>query len=178
MFRNNRNQRTKNGSFIAEAPLALWILFMLFTFPFIDMATVLLRYTFVSAAARDGALAAAQSKTYLANASGTDLSAVNSSTAAANTTASAFGEITVTSVQTLILATNISSHQVTQYTSPLAQPADTGNYLYELETIVQAQINPLINTGSTLLSVPGLTSPVPVTVASRQYCEYPQGLNN
>jgi hypothetical protein len=171
------SKRKSTGSLVAELPFALWMLLMLFTVPFIDMATVLLRYTFIVTAARDGVHAAANAKTYFANASGTDLSAVNIASQTVATDAAAFSEISVISVKTYILATNITTHQVTQYTSPLVQPADTGTYLYQLETVVNGQVNPFLQS-PILPNIPGLTAPVPVTVASREYCENPQGLSN
>ena len=178
--RRRINRKAAQGSFIAELPIALWILFFIFTFPFLDMATVLLRYTFIVAATRDGVHAAAQSKTFLTNASPTDLSATNSAPIAVNNTASAFTEVTVNSVKTVILATNITNHQLTQYNTMLVQPADSTTFLYEIETIVTGQINPLINmsTDGPWPQVPGITSPVAVTVSAREYCEYPQGLND
>ena len=173
-----RHNRHKGAAFIAELPFALWILFFLFFLPLLDMATVCLRYCFVVAAVRDGVHAAAQSKTFLTNASPTSLSAINVAPAAVAATASGFSEITVNSVQTYILATNVASLQVSQYSQPLAQPADTTVSLYQIETIVKGQINPLITMSTGLLpGVPGLTASVPVTVAAREYCEYPQGLN-
>lgn len=171
----NRNQR---GSFIAELPFTLWILFFLLTFPMLDLATVLLRYTFLVSAARDGVHAAARSKTYLTNTSATEYSAVNAAPTAVKLTASCFSDVQVNSVSTHILVTNITSHIVADYTTPLQQPADTGSNLYELETIVQGQVNPLLNLGTGYFpAIPGLTVPIPATVAAREYCEYPQGLN-
>lgn len=178
MKKNASKMRNQKASFIAEAPFALWALFFLFTFPFLDMATVLLRYTFIVAAARDGVHAAAQSKTFLTNASSTQVSAVNSAPAAVTQTASAFTEVQVNTVTTYILATNITNLQVSQYSAPLLQPADTTTYLYEIETVVQGTISPLIDmSGGALPAIPGLTTGVPVTVAAREYCEFPQGLN-
>lgn len=178
MLKSSKTCRRSRGSFIAEAPFAIWILLILFTFPFLDLATVLLRYTFIVSATRDGVHAAAQSKTFFSNASASSLSAVNNAPAAVARTAALFNEIQVNSVQARILATNINNQQVSIYTIPLAQPADETNYLYEIETIVQANVNPLINMNIGILpSIPGLTSPVPVTVSAREYCEYPQGLN-
>jgi hypothetical protein len=91
--------RKSRGSFIAELPLALWLLFLVFMVPFLDMATVLLRYTFIVSATRDGVHAAAKSKTYLTNASASDTSAVNSAPAAVALTASCFSEIQINNVQ-------------------------------------------------------------------------------
>lgn len=178
MIQTRYVKRKARASFIAEGPLALWILFFLMTFPFLDLATVLLRYTFLVSAVRDGVHAAAHAKTFLINPSPTNLSAVNTAPLAVSQTASAFSEIQVTSVQTRILATNIASKQLTVYTSPLTQAADDASNLYEIEIVVQGAINPLINLNIGILpAIPGLTASVPVTLAAREFCEYPQGLN-
>lgn len=178
MSRMQQPLRLKTGSFIAEAPLALWVLFFIFTFPLLDMACVLLRYTFVVSATRDGVHAAAHSKTFFTNASARDSSAVNAASSAVALTASSFSEIQINNVSTQILVTDISTQQVSQSSLPLQQPADTDSNLYELQTVVQANINPLINMNIGILPViPGLTAAMPVTVAAREYCEYPQGLN-
>jgi len=178
MRNRSKTCRNSQGSFIAEAPFAIWILLFLFTLPFLDLATVLLRYTFVVSATRDGAHAAAQSKTFFTNASSSSLSAINNAPAAVARTAALFNEIQVNSVQARILATNINTQQVSIYTIPLTQPADETTFLYEIETIVQGNINPLVNMNIGILpTIPGLTAPVPVTVSAREYCEYPQGLN-
>ncbi|MBX9686733.1 MAG: hypothetical protein K2X27_08525 [Candidatus Obscuribacterales bacterium] len=179
MKKHCRAKRSARGSFIAETPLALWMLLILFTFPFLDMATILLRYTFFVAAVRDGVHTAAHSKTFLTNASASELSAVNAAPLAVAQTASAFTEIKVSNVQTSIIATNISSLKSTAYNQPLQQAADTGVYLYEIQTVVQGTISPLVNMNIGVLpGIPGLTKAVPVTVAAREYCEYPQGLDN
>ncbi|MBX9721082.1 MAG: hypothetical protein K2X81_06795 [Candidatus Obscuribacterales bacterium] len=170
--------RQKRGSIIAEFPIALWILFFCFTYPFLDMCTILLRYTFFVAAVRDGVHDAAQSKTFLVNNSASDLSATNNAKAGVALTAGAFREIQVNSVTTSILATNITTLALTKYTAPLATPADPSTYLYELQSTVSGFIYPLITLRAGLLPpVPGLTAPIRVTVTGREFCEYPQGLN-
>jgi hypothetical protein len=43
---------------------------------------------------------------------------------------------------------------------------------------VKGQVSPLMDLNIGILPpIPGLTAAVPVTVAAREYCEYPQGLN-
>lgn len=175
-----KTRRNKKGSFIAEAPLALWVLFFMFTFPFLDFATVMLRYTFVVSALRDGVHAAAHAKTFSTNISSTNLSAINAASAAVNATATAFREIAVSKIKTRILQTNITTKVLTvySYNTALTVAADDSVNLYEIETTVTGSINPLIKVNTGIFpGVPGLTKPVPVTISAREYCEYPQGLN-
>lgn len=180
MNRQKNTIRKNRGSFIAEAPFALWALFFLFTFPFLDMATILLRYTFFVSATRDGVHAASHAKTFVSGGTSAYPSATTAAPAAVNLTASSFREITISTVRTRILRTNIATQVVTiyGYNQALTTPADDSTYLYEVETTVTGLINPLINMNIGILgTIPGLTSGVPVTVSAREFCEFPQGLN-
>lgn len=175
---NFSRQRNKNGSFIAEAPVALWVLFFFLTIPFIDMSTIMLRYTFFVMAARDGVHEAARAKTFSTNASSSQLSARNTATSQVNATARNFSEIAISNVTTRILETDITRRTITIHVNRLNVPADTSAYLYELETIVTGSINPLLTFNPGFLPrIPGITTAVPVVVSAREYCEYPQGLN-
>ena len=180
MNRRKKKVRKNHGSFIAEAPFALWALFFLFTFPFLDMATVLLRYTFFVSATRDGVHAASHAKTFVNGGTAAYPAATTAATTAVNTTASAFREITISNVRTRILRTNIATQTLTVYgyNQALTTAADDSAYLYEVETTVTGLINPLINMNIGIFgNIPGVTSGVPVSVSAREYCEYPQGLN-
>ncbi len=178
MNAGKQSKRNEKGSFMVEVPLALWMLFVLFTFPLLDLATVLLRYTFIVAAARDGVHAAAQSKTFQFSTSPTQQSAMANAQLATALTAAAFSEISVTNVKTQILATDINTLKVTTYNQALATPADQTTNLYEIQTTVTGSIDPLLTIAIGVFdNVPGLSLPVPVTVTAREYCEYPQGLN-
>ena len=170
-------KRNCHGSFIVETPAALWVLFVLFTIPMIDLATVLLRYTFVVAAAHDASHSAGKAMSYMSDISAQEASAIHLADAAARATAAAFAEVTVDSVATRILITNLTTRAVTTRTTPLTTPADTGVNLYEYETTVTGRINPLIafNAGP-FAGIPGLSAPVNVQVTSRQFCENTQGL--
>lgn len=179
-MKSPKNQaRHASAALTAELPLALWILFFLFTFPMIDMATMLLRYSFMVAATRDGAHAAGQARTFWTDSAPGQLSAKNAAASAVAATAAAFTEVSVSSVQAQIVSTSLTSSQVTRYSQPLGQPADTTNNLYEVEIVVKGQISPIIPMSSTTWFpvVPGLTAAIPVSVAAREYCENPQGLN-
>lgn len=170
--------RVRQGSMIAEAPVALWLLFVVFVIPFIDLATIMLRYTFVLAASRDGAHCAAKGKSFRTEVTASEPSAMSLADKVARRTAAVFTEITVDQVTTRIVVTNLSSGHVTVLEAPLTVPADTSENLYQIETAVTAQINPLIPFEAGFLEgIPGLSAPVLVTVASRELCENPQGLS-
>jgi hypothetical protein len=171
-------QRSNKGSFIAETPTILWVLFVLVVFPLVDMATVALRYTFVLTASREAAMAASRAKTYMANSTMSDLSAANAAAAAAYNAGSSFSGITITDVDTRILATNLATQSTTRRETVLTAPADTDNFLYAYETTVTADVQPLVTLGTNVFGrVPGLTAPITVAVTSQKICENTQGLN-
>lgn len=168
-----KNKRNRKGSTIADTPITLWLLFLGLTLPLMDLASITMRYTFLLAAARDGAFAASRESTYtLADA------AAKAKIAA---TASSFTGITVTSVITNVVTTNIATKTVTARTpSKLGAPANPNTNLYQIESVVSGTIQPFINMGGSaavLPNVPGVTAPVQTTCACREYFENPQGLN-
>lgn len=176
-MKKHTRRRRAGGSVIADTPLALWVLFVLFTIPFLDLASVCLRYTFFVTASRDAAHEAARAKSFFVDLSADQRSSVSMAQETAENVARSFSEINVTAVNTRLLITNIASGAVTIRTTPLPAPADTSSNLYEIETIVSGNINPLVtfNAGP-MPGIPGLSAPVPVTVSSRELCENPQGL--
>lgn len=171
--------RNHKGAMVAELPVAIWLLVIMFTLPMIDFATILIRYTFMVTAAQEAVHVASRTKSFLSNISGSEVSAVNGASAQATLAAASFKEITITKITTRILITNLSTKQVSSQTVPLAQPADTGLNLYQIETVLTGQINPIFKFNNTgiLPGIPGLSAPVPVSVAARAVCEFPQGLN-
>lgn len=165
---------------MAELPIVLWVIIVFLTIPLVDLTTFSLRYNFIMAASRDAAYSASRAKTFLTNVSSTELSAVNSATAAAQQTANAFSEVTINSVTTNIVITNLANGTVTRQSTKLLVPADTSTNAYQIETIVNGTISPLITmdpNGNYFVPIPGLTAPIPVSVASRGFMENPQGLN-
>lgn len=169
-----RTSRSRRGSFIADAPMALWLLFIGLTLPFLNLASITMRYTFVLAAARDGAFAASRETTYtLADA------ALRAKVAQ---TAASFTGITINpaQVRTYVVTTNIATKVSTRQPARLGAAANPTANIYSIEAEVPALIQPFINLngmGGMLPNVPGLTSPVATTCICREYFENPQGLN-
>lgn len=108
--------RKDKGSVMADAPITLWLLLLGLTLPFMDLASITMRYTFLLAAARDGAFAASREQTFtLADAA---------SKAKINQTASSFNGITVSGITTNVVTTNISTKVVSRQPNKLASPAN------------------------------------------------------
>lgn len=167
-----RRRRSRKGSTMADTPVTLWLLFLGLTFPLMDLASITMRYTFLLAAARDGAFAGSREQTYtLADA------ALKAKIAQ---TASSFTGITVNSVTTNVVTTNLATKAVARQPNKLAAPANPSTNLYQIEAQVQGTIQPFINMGGVggiLPNVPGITAPVTTSVTCREYFENPQGLN-
>lgn len=177
MKMNILKKRNSSGSSLAELAPALFILFFLFVFPLINLGTIALRYGLLASAARDGAHAAATAYTFETSSPGKP-SALNKSPQAVQAMAGKFTGINVTSIDVDILVTDISNQTVTRHDNKLPQPANTQSNIYSLESIVTAQLSPLVAMDMPFLdSVPGLTGPWTTTVRAREYAENTQGLN-
>lgn len=142
----------------------------------LNLATVALRATFLYMSAHVATVEASRAKTFEANASD-QLSAKNLAQQKAIATSAAFTGITLDSVATSILITNVNTLVQTRATSKLSAPADVSNNTYQIEVRVIGTVQPIIKFNSVnFLSVPGLTAPIPLTFVDRQMCENTQGL--
>ena len=172
-----RVRRTARGA-LADLGPTLWVLFLLLTFPLLDLACVAIRYTFAMSASRDAAQAASTAKTFFSNLSSSELSAVNAADSQATTDAAAFTGVQLVSVNTNLVITNLNTSIVTRQTTPLTSPADTSNYLYQIEVVVTAKVYPLLTYQDKMFgTIPGLTGPAQFVVASTQMTENPSGMN-
>lgn len=165
------------GNFIAEMPPVLLILFFLFVFPLINLGTVALRYALLITACRDGAHAAATAYTFEVGSSGKP-SALQATPVAVNGFAARYSGINITNIDVDILTTNIYTQAVTRSANKLASPANTQSNLYSLETIVTANLEPLIRYDAPfVVSIPGLTKSWTTVVRAREFAENAQGLD-
>jgi Flp pilus assembly protein TadG len=170
-------RRSNRGNFIVETPIALFVFLFLFVFPFVDLAAITLRTTFLYAAAHNAAWEAARAHTYQSSLDGFP-SSVQLASSVAQKTAAPFGGIKINSVRTNIVTTDIKTLSQSRQSAPLAVPADSSLNSYQVEVSVNGAVNPLIiYNGGGFTNIPGLTQPMILTFTDRQYCENPQGLN-
>lgn len=170
-------RRSKRGSFIVEAPIALFLFLFFFVFPFMDLATITLRTTFLYAAAHNAAWEAARAHTYQNSLDGLP-SSVQLASSTAQRVVAAFSGVKINSIKTSIITTDIKTLNQSQQSTPLKAPADSSLNSYQVEVSVNAAVDPLIiYNGSNFTNIPGLTQPMNLTFTDRQYCENPQGLN-
>jgi hypothetical protein len=169
--------RSKRGSFIVEGPIALFLFLFFFVFPFMDLATITLRTTFLYAAVHNAAWEAARARSYQKSLPGFP-SAIELANTVSQKVVSSFSGIKINSVKTTIITTNIQTLKETRQSAPLATPADSSLNSYQVEVALTGSVDPLIiYNGGELGKIPGLTQPMVLTFTDRQYCENPQGLN-
>jgi hypothetical protein len=175
---------------MAEMPLAIWLLVMCIAFPLIILVTMSIRYGLFWNAAREAVKQAVQCQTYQVNPAATigGLSSVNTAQQVTNLAVSSFSGITLVGPAEVYIiqmplaggATTDSAATSTPIgpNTKLTAPADSDNYIYQLQVILKGQIAPLVPLPASVLgSIPGLTSPFPVTVKAQQQVEDVQSLN-
>lgn len=163
---------------LVELPIVLWVLILLLTIPLIDLTTFSLRYNFLLVASRDAAYSASRSRTFVQDVSANELSAVHTASQVASQVAARFPEITINSVNTYIVITRLSNGNTSKQSTALTTPADTSTFAYQIETVINGSTNPILKVDNSYWpTVPGLTAPIPVSIASKAYAENPQGLN-
>lgn len=166
------------GQATAEMVAVLWIFLLLIALPLVDLVSFSLRYNFLLMSSRDAVYAASRSRTFQNNVSTTQLSAVNAANSAAQSTAAAFNGVSISSVNTYIVITRLSDGYQSRQNTKLSNPADTTNYAYQIETVLNGATNPLLTFAQGyFVPIPGLTIPIQVSIASRSFAENPQGLN-
>jgi hypothetical protein len=173
------------GSAMAEAPLAIWILFVGICFPLLILATLTLRLGLFWQAAKEAAQVSCQAQTFLTpptyptNAT----SAVVVATSTASQVLNAFPGCTLSQpVEVYIGSTPIASTATTwngAANTPLT-PAqiDTDNNVYSIKVVLVGQVQPLFTINLPYFgSIPGLTSAFPATVQEERVFENPTGLS-
>ena len=178
-MKSEKTKKTRKfkGSTLAELGPVVFVLFFMFVFPLINLGTIGLRYGLLASAARDGAHAAATSYTFEIGSPGKP-AAINNTASAVTEFVDRYSGITVTSIDVDILITDINTETVTRSDGKLANPANTQNNIYSLESIVTARLDPLIAFDMPFNGdIPGLTGPWTTTVRAKEYAENSQGLN-
>jgi len=172
-----KGRRRSKGNFLADAPITIWIVILLLFIPLLDFAAVLLRSYFLYMAVHNAARNAAKASSFL-NPVGGEQSATQVATTTVDNVIAAWNGVTVNSVLTEIVITNVSTHVISRQANPLATPPDDSNNTYQLEVTVNGSVAPLVTFNIPWLGtpVPGLTKPMVFTMTDRQYVENSQGL--
>ncbi|MDR3616193.1 MAG: hypothetical protein P4L53_21720 [Candidatus Obscuribacterales bacterium] len=181
-FSEKRKKRSERGSFIAEnaaITVAIWIGFVI---PFINLSTVGLRYSILMRAVHDGAHTASGCTSF-SSGSGTravmDYAPQQVLTSLAQTPGVNVLSDNVTIITTPF-ATNVPVLNTANKPLPSTVTIDTTANVYTIQLTVNATVAPLMQAAASgiIPAIPGLTSPMNVTVGSQEISENPSGLVN
>ena len=168
--------RSKKGS-MAELGPVLFVLLFMFVIPMINLGSLATRYALAMTVCREAAHQSAVSYTFEKGSPGKP-SAIEAVDAAVSSTVARFAGIKIVSKDIDIIATDVNTEAIDRFTDKLTAPANTQSNIYTLETILVADLSPLITyTGPFLSNIPGLTGPYRVRLCAREFAENPQGLN-
>lgn len=168
--------RTRKGSSLLELPCTLFVFLIMLMMPMLNLATTTLRCSLMGMAVTEGAHAASKAHSYEVGTTEKP-AAIILANELVNAAASRFSGLHVDSIQTAIVTTNVASGEVTKQPGKLTTPPDSSRYIYQIETNVQAHIDPLFMLTSVFGAIPGITTPVPMSYSSREIFENPSGLN-
>ena len=169
--------RNKSGQSLAEIGPTLWFALVIIFFPIITYSTIGVRYILLMNAAKLAAGQAAQCRSFLTDISPSEPSAVNRANTLSNQAVNAFTGIRLQQITTSIVTCSYSGTTVQKRTTPLTAPPDLSFNAYDVEVLLQAQIDPIITNSSLCsLGIPGLTKPMTVIAKSDVVFENPQGL--
>lgn len=171
-----KNRTNSRGNTLAETPAIIFVLVLGVFFPMVVLGSITLRATFLSVTAKDAAHAAAKAKTFQTG-EAEKPSAIDIANSVIAREGPKFSGISASSIKTSIVSTDVTSGSVTRSSAPLTN-VDTSRNVYAIEVAVNGKVEPIIRCETGFFgNVPGLTSPMPLTVVACEMSENPQGLN-
>jgi len=173
----NRPRRNRQHGSIAELPLCMFSLFLVFAFPMINFGTTALRHSLFLNACRQGAFTAAASHTFGIGTPGKP-PAVDSGPQKVTQAVAKFPGIDLRDVDVSIVSVDLVSGAITKHPGKLSEPADVGKNLYFIELTATADIHPITEFNFPLLNIAGLSRKWTTTVNVREFVESPQGLDD
>jgi len=186
-FSISATRKRCSAQVLAEAPAALWILFVGIGFPLLILATLTLRLGLFWEAVKEAAQVSCQAQTFLTPPTypTSALSAVQSATTTAQNVLNIFPGCTLTQpVNVYIGATPISGGSTNWLNagSPnqtvSAGQIDTDQNVYSIRVDLVGQVQPLVTFNCPYFgNIPGLTEPFPASVSEQRIFENPLGLS-
>ena len=172
-----RKQRRNRGTSIIEVPVSIWMVFVMLLMPMLGLASITLRVALMNAVVQDAAHSASRGKTFDTATPGKP-SVKDLAKATVLETLKKFSGLSVNSIDSDILITNIENGDVTRSEEKLTTPADSSRFIYQVEVAVKGRIDPIFGTDASFFGrVPGLTEAMPIAYVARQMAETPQGLD-
>lgn len=169
--------RKTHASYIVEAVIVPYVLLFLIALPVVNFVTCTMRCTFLWTCARDASFHAAKAKSFVSDVSATSLSAKNIARQIVTIDASGFNGVSIDSVDTCAVITDLDTKAVTRQTNVLTTAPDTDKCIYQTEVVVTGKVRPLLLFSQKVFgSIPGISDWIQISVRSKDVCESPQGL--
>jgi hypothetical protein len=128
-------------------------------------------------AARSAASAAAECKSFQTDVSATDRSAVNVGTQLVTQFANVFNGVKVQKTTVSIVICNLANQSISLQSAPLLKAADPSINAYDVEVLVQGEIQPILTMPHNIFGqVPGLSAPITTSARAIAMFENTQGL--
>ena len=172
--RIKRKNRKHSGTFLAELPAVLYLLFIGIAVPMLILGSMFGRAFLLYSATQDACIQAARSRSFT--------EAKTTMTSVFNNGVSSWTGLSGTpTFSVLVKPLTASASQVK--TSPLPDGSiQISQNVYLARVVVDGQIDPLIHFsgsgGWQGMKIPGLTEPYPLTMSHVSYFENPQGLTD
>ena len=180
MRRHVRNRRNSIGSFIAENAGVMVAVFLGFIFPFVNLATIGLRYAILLRAVHDTTHMAAGATSFSSGSS--SYAVMDYVPTQLNNSLSQTSGIVVVSKSVCILVTPFSTNVVSAKPANTPLPAvptpDPTANIYAIQVTVNANVKPLVEANLSFLpAIPGISGPMAFSVSSQEIAENPSGLS-
>lgn len=170
-------KRSPKGTSIVDIPVGLTIVLVVLFIPLISLASLTLRSTILNAVMRDAAHHAAKARTF-SRPSENERSATTAAESALRSSLSSFPGLSLTNIDVDIIASSQTAQQTIRFEDKLPAAADTSQFIYLIDVTATAEITPLIQADERLLgAIPGVTTPMSLTVSATQIAEHTEGLN-
>lgn len=169
--------RSQRASSLLEVPVSLWMVFVVFFIPMFSLASITLQTTLLNISLQDAVQAASKSRTFTQD-SDEGPSASNVAKEVFQAHKQLFPSLATANIELDILQTQINGNTTSRFPTAMQTPANTDQFVYQVEGLASASIEPLLKLNDSLFgNIPGLTAPINVSFRARQMFENAQGLN-
>lgn len=176
----NKYKRRVGGSSVVELPVVIFLFILVLLLPLTELATLSMRATTIWCAVRMAAHSAACAGTFQENGKNGELSAVNIARRdALNVKNQLHGGVQfgATDVSVRILGQPLKAGLVAVKSAVPLTSVQPKDFLYQIEVTIKGSIDPVVSLDSDFFGeIPGLTTPLPLSLAYRAFCEHPNGL--
>ncbi len=176
---NLKKMRLHSGSSLIELPVTMWVLFIMFFVPLVDLATICLRTAYFYSAVHAASLDACRANS-LTQEVDHQRPAVTLAKESLTRRVMLFRGLELKQIKLFLVRIDTATREQQVYplgSTPPVLAADSASSIYQLQIVASASISPLLPMKSTaFVNIPGITAAIPFSVSDQQYIENPQGL--